>query len=134
MANTLQRTPRELAAETGKKIVVAIITYFVFAEVFTLVVNLVYQQAIPITGIIRFAITIVSCVFLYKGHNWAKLLLAFGATMGIFTGLYAVYSVINNPSFFVFATALFMTIFSGLTAYFLIFSSEVSEFFDSRKV
>jgi hypothetical protein len=134
MASTLQKTPRELATETGKKIVVAIIVYLVFAQVFTFIVTLISRQAIPITGIIRFAATVISCVFLYKGHNWAKLLLSFGATIGTFTGIYTVYLVINNPSFFVFATVLFMTILSALSAYFLIFSSDVSEFLDSQKV
>jgi hypothetical protein len=68
MTDTLQKTPREKSIEKGRQIVVALIAYFILNEIFSLIIKLLSGQAIAV-DIIRFAITIVICVYLYKGQN-----------------------------------------------------------------
>jgi hypothetical protein len=64
MARPAQQTPRELAIEKGDKIVVAIIACFILVEGLAFVLKILNGQGASITGVIRLAITLVSCACL----------------------------------------------------------------------
>ncbi len=135
MTNTLQKTPREGSIEKGKQIVIALIVYFILNEIFSLIIKLLSGQAITVDTI-RFGLTIVLCVYLYKGQNWAKLLLSFGATLWLFISIYLLYLQWSVPTIsnFYFVLFFILTVLQGTAAYLLIFSNDVDEFFKSRKV
>ena len=134
MNNTLHKSSKEISNEKGKKIVIAIILYFVFFELLIDILNILNGQGLSIVSLIRFVITIIFCTFFYKGHNWAKVLLAFGAFIGIFSGIYTLYLIINNSdaTLFNFISTLLLTILSGLVTYCLIFSSDIYSFMVSQ--
>jgi hypothetical protein len=135
MTDTLQKTPKEISVEKGEQIIIALITYFLLVEILTFLIKILNGQAITVVSIIRFILTIVACVYLYKGQNWAKLLLTLGTSLGVFTGAYFVFIALKNPAFssFYLFILLAMTILNAVAAYFLIYSTNVDEFLKSRK-
>src|SRR5689334_1652240 len=92
MTDSLQKTPREKSIEKGKQIIVALIAYFMLNDILSTIIKLLSGQAIAV-DIIRFAITIVMCIYLYKGQNWAKLFLSFGASLWLFIDIYSLSSI-----------------------------------------
>ncbi len=135
MKDSVQKTPRQMSIENGEQIVITIMAYFVLFEVFTLVVKIINRQVITIVDVIRIILTIVSCVYLYKGRNWAKIFLTLGAMLGVFVGVRFVLLAIGEPVFSDFNLILFsaMAILDSVAAYYLIFSSDVDAFMKSRK-
>jgi hypothetical protein len=99
------------------------------------ILKIVDQSFISIIDLIRISITTVSCIYLYKGRNWAKLILGISASLELFVYLYSLYRMITNPSasFAAFVAILSFTILSALAAYYLLFSGDVEEFIKSRK-
>lgn len=136
MTDHLQKTPRERSIQEGRQIVIALMAYFIMVEIFTLVITLFNGQYITVVSIIRFLLTLVTVVYLYKGKNWAKLLLSLGAVLGFFGLAYAIFLQLKSPtiSIFNFLFVSIVTVLQGLAAYLLIFSSAVEEFVKSRKV
>jgi hypothetical protein len=135
MTNPLQKTPQALAIEKGKWLVIATIAYFVTTEALLLVINLSSGQPIALIDLLRSIITVIACVFLYRGHRWAKLLLLLGACLATFYNVNTLLAIITTPGsdFFALAMALFVSLLSGLSAYYLIFSHAVDEFLFSQK-
>jgi hypothetical protein len=135
MTDTAQNTPREISIKKGEQIAVAIMAYFVGLEVITLATKAVYGQPIMLTGVVRLALTIVSCFYLYKGKSWAKLLLTFGASIGFIGGMYLTYRALTDPAitFTGYFIALVITIFNGVAAYYLFFSNDLDAFLQNRK-
>lgn len=135
MTNSIQKTPREQSIEKGKNIVVAVIILFVLLEGFGLILQIADQNPISFVDLVRISITFVSCIYLYKGRNWAKLFLGISAGLELFVYLFALYQLIATPSASVaaFIALLSFIILSALAAYYLLFSSDVDEFLKSRK-
>ena len=90
MADDLQKTPRELSVQKGEQITVAVIVYFLVLEVMTLAIEFTSGQAITAVDAFRFSLTVLSGFFLYKGKNWARLLLTLSAGLLVFRGTYAI--------------------------------------------
>ncbi|MBL8078388.1 MAG: hypothetical protein JNM55_10540 [Anaerolineales bacterium] len=135
MTDSVQKTPRQISIENGEQIIITIMAYLVLFEVFTLIVKIIIGQFITIVDAIRIILTIVSCVYLYKGRNWAKIFLTLGAMLGVFVGVRYVFLTIVNPVFSAFNLILFLVIaiLNSVVAYYLIFSIDVDEFMKSRK-
>ncbi len=134
MTDILQKTPREKSIKTGKQILIALVIYFIIDAIFSIIFRLVSGQII-IGSIIRFVLTIVTSVYLFKGKNWARLLFSLGASLGLFMAIYTVYTQLRTPTtaIFNFIFLLILTILQGTAAYLLIFSTDVDEFLRSRK-
>ncbi|HMB24431.1 MAG TPA: hypothetical protein VKP08_16425 [Anaerolineales bacterium] len=134
MTDTLQKTPREKSIKTGKRILVALVIYFILDAIFSLIFRLVSGQ-VMVGSAIRFVLTIVTSVYLFKGQNWARLLLSLGASLGLLLAVYVVYSQLRTPttSLFNFIFLLILAILQGTAAYLLIFSTDIDEFLRSRK-
>jgi hypothetical protein len=136
MTESAQKTPRQISIENGEQIIITIMVYFVLLEVVTLAVKIIIGQFITIIDAIRMTLAIVSCVYLYKGKNWAKIFLTLGAMLGIFGGVRYVIFAIGNPDFLNFNLVLLLVIaiFNSIAAYYLVFSSDVDEFMKSCKI
>jgi hypothetical protein len=136
MTNQIEKPPRKISVEKGKRIVIAIITYLILVEVITYIL-------LPPSGTRLFStfgrwlITVVLSVQLYRGKNWARAMLAFWLGVGTLFGVYGIYQAFISP----YTTFLgFMFILVGvalpaaISTYLLIFSSDIDEFVASRKV
>jgi hypothetical protein len=136
MTDTIEKTPRQKSIDNGEQIVITIIVCSVLFVVFTLVAKMINGLGITIADVIRLTLTLVSCVDLYRGKNWAKLFLTFNALLGVFVAGRYVFLVLESPVFSVFnlILPLVMAILYALMAYYLIFSGDVDEFMKSRKV
>lgn len=135
MTKQVQKTPMELSIEKGKRIIVAITIYLVLMEVITFIL-IPPRGARLISSPGRWLITLVLCVQLYRGKNWARVMLAFGLGVGTLFGVYGIYQAFILP----YATFLgFMFILVGVTfpsaisTYLLIISSDIDEYITSRK-
>ena len=135
MSDTLSKTPREISIEKGKNIVVTIVVLFIFFEVILSVIKILNGQPITFPNLVRFLLTIVAGIYLYKGRNWARLLLAFGSTVGAFFGVYAVFLAWKNAAMpaLLFSFLVTMTAFYALAAYNLIFANDIDEYLRSLK-
>ena len=135
MTNQVEKTPRQISIDNGEQIVITMIACFVLFEVFVLIVGIINGLGPGIMEVIRWTIMIVSCVNLYKGKNWAKLFLTFGAVLGAFRSVRYVVLVLNNPVFSVFNLSLFLgiLILNSVIAWYLLFSGDIDEFMKSLK-
>ena len=135
MTDSIQKSPRQISIENGEQIVIIVIVYFALLEISGLIINLLNENAITVVDLIRWAITIVSCVQLYKGNYWAKLFLILSAGLQVITGVRTMFLAIMTPNFSVPLLIIFLilTIFNAVVAYYLLFSIDVDEFLKSHK-
>ncbi len=135
MINSTQKTARELSIEKGKKIVIAVFVLFALMEVLGLILKLTNQRPISFVDLFRVSLTIVCCIFLYKGHNWARLILVVSVSLELLAYVYTLYRMImSHPVSVVnFIIILCLAIISAVAIYYLLFSSDVEEFRKSRK-
>ena len=130
MAETLQKTPREISIEKGKKNIVTLVVIFILLEVLLFVVKVLNAQPITFSNIVRFLLTTVAGVYLYKGQKWAKLLLTLGSSLGVLVGVYTLFLAWRNPSYSDLFLVILMipTAFYAIAAYNLIFSIDIDEY------
>lgn len=134
--NLSSKTQRESSIEKGKDIVIGLIAFLVLLEGAVLFIKMRTGQPILIADVIRLIFLIILCVYFYKGHNWAKTLLAlftgFGTIVYTAALFRAIAASITSLSFFVFD--LLMVVATAVCVYLLIFSSDVDEFLNSQKI
>jgi len=134
--NPSPKTPRELSIEKGKDIVIGLIVFLVLLEAAGLFIKIRIGEEISIIDAVRITFKIILCVYFYKGHNWAKTLLAFFTGIGTIIYTAALFRAIaaSVTSLSYFAAILLMVVATAISVYFLIFSADVDEFLNSQKV
>lgn len=135
MTNNTQPPSREITIRRGKQKTVLIICYLIAVEMSLLILKIISNQAVGIVDAIRLSLAVGASIFTYQGNLWAKSFLAFALGVGALISAYTLILVIQNPSstLFAFIVALSTMLFSGLSSYQLIFSSEIDEFLRSQR-
>src|SRR5690348_1601916 len=99
MTNTIEKTPRQKSIDNGEQIVITIIVCSVLFVVLALAAKIINGWGIAIADVVRLTLTLVSCVDLYRGRNWAKLFLTFAALLGVFVGIRYVFLEMESSDF-----------------------------------
>ncbi len=119
----------------GKKMVIGIIVLVLLIDIITIIVtsslyvsagDMALALSKSLTGIIRIVIEGVILLFMYKGHKWAKWLIAVLLLIG---GLLSVISMLAGINLALFVAGVIYVV-SGAT---LIFSFPVNCFLNSQK-
>ena len=84
------------------------------------------------TQIIRFILTCILCLYIYKGHSWAKWVSVVLFTIAFLVGFYNLISANENPM--VIAVSSFYIIMYGLALVLLLVPKSVKEFLEHQKM
>lgn len=115
--------------QKGRKQIITIIALTLAVSIFTILfTNLVSETGRFVVQIIRFYLTSLLCYFLYKGKNWARIL------MIILLGIAALISIIGIVSFIISpilgAVSLLYGSIYGYISYTLIKSKDIKKYIE----
>jgi hypothetical protein len=124
---------KEKSIARGRNLVIAIAAFFMLLELLVIAWQLFLEVQIPLSTISRVVITVVLLVLMYKGYEWAKLVLSLGAFVGICVSLLFLYVAITRPLALIsVVVALIGILSSSSIVIILLFSASIWEFMKSQ--
>lgn len=126
---TIKKEYKMENVQKGRKQIITIIALTLAVSIFTIIfTNLVSETGRFVVQIIRFYLTLLLCYFLYKGKNWARIL------MIILLGIATLISIIGIISFIISpilgAVSLLYGSIYGYISYMLIKSKDIKRYIE----